>query len=238
MKTSPLAAAFRFLIGLLLLPLCFAATSAALRLLAGIQPSAWTVSPSALALAAGFCLWVFLFFTLPRPTRAYVLGHELTHALWAWLLLGAKVRNLRVSANQGSVTVTKNNFLVTLAPYFFPFYTVLVALLYAGLSLFLDLEAYTLVWLGVIGVTWGFHITFTLNSLAHGQSDVELYGAFFSYTIIYLLNLLGICLGIVWVSSATFLQLARLLGQETRDTVLRLLDWAGQGADALHTLFF
>ena len=37
-----------------------------------------------------FCMgaagWVICFFCLPRPLLVYVFGHELTHAIWVWLM--------------------------------------------------------------------------------------------------------------------------------------------------------
>ena len=51
----------------------------------------------------------------------YVVGHELTHVVWSWLF-GGKVKKFRASSSGGEVVVTKSNFLVALAPYFFPLY--------------------------------------------------------------------------------------------------------------------
>jgi len=70
------------------------------------------------AFAAGYGLWLAVFLLLPRPTRTYVLGHELTHALWA-LLMGARVGGLKVGKSGGQVRTSKTNWAITLAPYFF-----------------------------------------------------------------------------------------------------------------------
>jgi len=197
----------RFALGVLLLPFCLAASRTVVSLVHAIQPeSAAAVPPSAWALAGGFALWNFLYFTLPRPVRTYVLAHELTHALWGWVM-GARIFHLRISRESGSVTLSKSNFLVTLAPYFFPLYTVLVILGYYALSVFFAVEAYHMVWLGLVGLTWGFHLTFTVDMLIKQQNDVQHYGRLFSYSVIYLLNVLGIGLWIVMVSSATLEQM-------------------------------
>ena len=50
---------------------------------------------------------------------------ELTHALWTWLM-GGKVNRFKVTSKGGHVIVSKTNFLIALAPYFFPVYAVLV----------------------------------------------------------------------------------------------------------------
>jgi len=36
----------------------------------------------------GAVLWLIAFLGLPRPILLYVFGHELTHAVWIWLMGG------------------------------------------------------------------------------------------------------------------------------------------------------
>ncbi len=67
----------------------------------------------------GATLWLITFFGLPRPIVIYVFGHELTHALWVWLM-GGRVSRFRVSREGGHVITSKANFWIALAPYFFP----------------------------------------------------------------------------------------------------------------------
>ena len=55
----------------------------------------------------------------------YVFGHELTHALWVWLM-GGRVSRFRVGRDGGHIVTDKNNFWIALAPYFFPLYSLLV----------------------------------------------------------------------------------------------------------------
>jgi len=230
-----LARIIRLAIGLLLVPVCIAATMTLYSLLTATQSiSPAVLPPAAWALAGGFLLWVFLFLTLPRPVRSYVLAHEMTHALWAWLT-GAEVRGLRVSEDRGSVTVSRNNFLITLAPYFFPLYTVLTIAAYYILSVFYDISGYQLFWLAAVGFTWGFHFTFTLLTLLQRQSDIHEYGRVFSYAVIYLFNVLGVCLWVVIVSSPTLEQMVNGLGESVaaiaalcRGPVRRFLDLVGQ----------
>ena len=179
----------------------------------------------------GFIFWLVLYFVLPRPVRTYVLAHELTHALWGWMM-GARVSNLRVAEDKGSVTLSKTNFLITLAPYFFPLYTVLTIVLFGVLGLFYAVEQYHLWWMGMIGFTWGFHFTFTISTLMQHQSDIRACGHLFSYTFIYSLNTIGIGLWSVAVTPAT---LERYVGLFQRglissttvfsDLAAGLLDW-------------
>ena len=193
----------RLLLGLLLIPVCVALTLTAMSLLGEAQQDGTAmIPPTALAIATGYLLWIVLYYTMPRPIRTYILAHELTHALWG-ALMGARVSKLRVKKNHGSVTLSKTNFLITLAPYFFPLYTVLVVCGYYVLLLFYDVGHYYLFWLGLVGFTWGFHFTFTVAALSQSQEDVKTYGVVFSYAVIYAINILGICLWIVGVSHVT-----------------------------------
>lgn len=227
--------ALKFLTGLALLPFCWAATLSLVALIQALRVDGLDEVPrSAWWLLGGFLLWLFLFATMPRPMRTYVLGHELTHAFWA-LLMGARVSRLRVSARGGSVNVSKTNWIITLAPYFFPFYTVLVLVLYLVLSRFLDLRTYEPFWLALVGLTWSFHLTFTIAILLLRQPDIQEHGRVFSYTVIYLLNILGVGLWIVGVASPTLQFFANCLIEESRalyEQSFNLIQLAWQAAAA------
>lgn len=138
--------------------------------------------------AGGFIVWLLLFGIFPKPMRTYVLAHELTHALWG-LLMGAKVSRLRVSAKGGSVTLNKSNVLITLAPYFFPFYMVLALGVYLLVNIWIDTRAYQPFWFAVFGLCWSFHLCFTLHTLGTHQPDIQEHGRIFSYVVIYSVNL-------------------------------------------------
>jgi len=200
----------KLLSGLLLLPLCVAVTWAMLDVLGNAHGKML----NAISLLAGFLIWLLCWFFLPQPIRVYILGHELTHALWA-MLFGGRAKNLRVTAKGGSVRVTKSNVLITLAPYFFPFYTILLILLRLLLGLFLNPVPYPAVWLFLVGFTWSFHFTFTLQSLMVRQPDIQEHGRLFSYALIYLLNILGISLWIVCTTSVTVAHLQDALLMRT-----------------------
>ncbi len=204
----------KFIVGLLLLPVCVAVTRSVVALIVSIQPlSIRAISSSTWSLIGGFALWIFVYFSMSRPFRTYVLAHELTHALWGWFM-GAKVSRVRVSKRGGSVSLSKTNFLIALAPYFFPLYTVLVMAVYFLSSLFFDLHVYEPFWLGLIGLTWGFHLTFTISTLLQHQPDVRQHGWLFSMAVIYLMNVLGVGIGVVSVASPTWAGFTGLLGKE------------------------
>jgi hypothetical protein len=180
----------KFIFGIFLLPLCgvltqtfftaFARATVTQRLWAGEE--FWFFS-------LGAVLWLIAFFGLPRPILIYVFGHELTHALWVWLM-GGRVSRFRVGPDGGHVVTTKANFWIALAPYFLPIYSILTIGIYGALSLFLDMQPYGRLLYAVIGATWAFHFTFTCWMIPKNQTDLTDQGTFFSLVVIYLMNLL------------------------------------------------
>ena len=138
--------------------------------------------------AGGFILYVVIHFLFKKPILSYVVGHELTHALFA-LLFGGSVKSFHASEKGGQVQITKSNFVITLAPYFFPLYTFFALIAYwlaraAGAPL---LEP----WLVLItGAAFAFHVILTVIFLQTDQNDIREHGAFFSYPLIFLFNVI------------------------------------------------
>ncbi len=202
----------KFIIGLFFLPLCWVFSRVIFSLLKSlpVEGSGWTVW----ALPVGFVVSALGFFLLPRPFRTYVLAHELTHAGWG-LLMGAKVGKMKVGKDGGHVMLSKSNFIISLAPYFFPLYTGLVVALWYGSGCFWDVSRYEPWWLVAVGLTWGFHVTFTVYMLSRGQPDIQENGRLFSYVIIYLANLFFVALWIVLIGTPTFIGAWKSLYAET-----------------------
>ena len=195
----------KFLTGLLLLPLCAALTMTLWRAIVILAQSP-TRLPAlhAFACVSGIAIWAIVWLFLPPMTRTYVLGHELTHALWS-VLFGGKASGLKVTERGGSVRVTKNNAFVTLAPYFFPLYAFAVALLWLLATWLIPaIRPFAPIFVFWVGMTWSFHITFTLRFLAYNQPDIREHGRLFSYTLIYTLNILSITAALVAVGSWSF----------------------------------
>jgi len=138
---------------------------------------------------AGFVIFFGVFLIKSVPGRVYVFGHELTHAFWTILFRG-KIKEFNVSSKNGSVVTTKNNFLISLAPYFFPIYTFLIIFIFYSLAFFLPVSNY-IEWLFFfVGISYAFHICLTAESLSIGQSDVRKTGKIFSYVIIAIFNII------------------------------------------------
>ena len=85
--------------------------------------------PRLLSFSGGLAFYAAIQVFFWRPLFMYVMGHELTHALAA-VLQGGQADDLRVSSKGGMVKVNKSNFIVNLAPYFFPIYTALLLLVF------------------------------------------------------------------------------------------------------------
>jgi hypothetical protein len=118
----------------------------------------------------------------------YVFGHELTHALWVWLM-GGRVSRFRVGREGGHIITDRNNFWIALAPYFFPLYSIIAIATYGALSVFVNVQSYGRLLYAVIGATWAFHFTFTCWMIPKKQTDLSDHGTFFSLVVIYLMNL-------------------------------------------------
>ena len=173
----------KFVVAILLLPVCFGAAKALWRLLGAGSGATVVWVP----LLAGAACWLVIFLLLPKPMWIYVFGHELTHALWAWLF-GAQLKRIKVTSNGGQVVLSKTNFLIVLAPYFFPLYAALLIGAFALGNLIWNWRAF-LVWFHLLlGAAYAFHVTLTFHALRTRQSDVTSQGYLFSAVIIFLGN--------------------------------------------------
>ncbi len=181
----------KFLLALLLLPVAVAEAMAMVSVLAASGGADTTWIP----LLAGFASWLVIFLLLPKPMWIYVFGHELTHALWTWLF-GGSVKGMKVSSEGGHVVVSKHNFLIVLAPYFFPLYAVLVVLGYLLGNWIWDWQPYRLWFHLALGAAYAFHVSLTWHVLQTQQSDITSQGWLFSGVIIFLGNLTWLLLGV------------------------------------------
>ena len=192
-----------FLLGIALFPVIPAIALSISDLLPAVSLHGFPwIAHEPLAVFSGYAFWTLVFLIMPPSAKVYVLGHELTHALWG-LLTFSRVGRLRVDKNGGSVDISHPGFFTTLAPYFIPFYLVVVLLLRFCLGLFIPMEPYALCWLFLIGIAYGFHVTYTVKSLSCLQPDICVYGHVISYVAIVIFNLLLFGYGFVAVTPAT-----------------------------------
>src|SRR5471030_2863058 len=125
----------------------------------------------------------------------YVFGHELTHALWTWLF-GGRVKKMKVTSKGGHVVISKTNFVIALAPYFFPLYAVIMILAFAIGHLIWDWKNYFVFFHLLIGAAYAFHLTLTFHVLQTRQTDITSQGYLFSAVVIFLGNVCVLLFGI------------------------------------------
>ncbi len=208
----------KLVFAVLLLPVC-----------AGVGRSLWEISSQlqfngivmAPLLAGGMCMGL-LYFWLPKPVWTYVLGHEFTHAI-ATMLCGGRIRGMKIGSDGGHVYVTRDNFFVTLAPYFIPLYAIMVFAIFALGRYLLNWEDpmawATFFW--ALGLSYSFHILLTRDFLHSRQPDIISQGFLFSAVIIFLGNALVVFLGIRLVSGDIGTeQIARSLFNRVSETYL------------------
>jgi Peptidase M50B-like len=204
----------KLIIAILLLPPCVGAALALFKVLRACGGADTTWVP----ILAGAACWVVIFFLLPKPMWVYVFGHELTHALWTWLF-GGQVKKMKVTAKGGHVVISKTNFVIALAPYFFPLYVVLVVVVFALGNLVWNWRD-LLVWFHLcVGAAYAFHLTLTFHVLQTRQSDITSQGYLFSAVIIFLGNICVLLFGIPLLTA--------------RVGVLNSLGWWADGTGAV-----
>jgi hypothetical protein len=174
----------KMLLGLLLVPFCIGA--------------AWELASALIHVTyrplvpywftGGFLLYLVVHFVFRKPILGYVVGHELTHALFA-VLFGGSVKSFHASEQGGQVQLTKSNFVITLAPYFFPLYTFLALAAY-WIAHAANAPSLEPLFVLIAGAAFSFHIVLTLLFLQTDQNDIREHGAFFSYPLIVLFNIL------------------------------------------------
>ena len=181
----------KFIIAVLLLPAC----AGAARALWLVLRSGYGADTVWIPLLAGAACWIVIFIYLPKPMWIYVLGHELTHALWTWLF-GGQVKKMKVASSGGHVVISKTNFVIALAPYFFPIYAVIVIAVFALGNLIWNWRGYMVCFHLCVGAAYAFHVTLTLHTLRTRQSDITSQGWLFSAVVIFLGNVCVLLFGV------------------------------------------
>ena len=207
------------LLGVALLPMCWGVVRAFFDSVIAAAGETGGVTAESIALLGGMLAFALCWMSVPHPVKTYVLGHELTHAIWG-LLFGAVPSRLRVSESGGSVNLTKSNMLITLAPYFFPFYTFVVVVAAIVTYAFIRPLPWLPLWMFMVGFTWAFHVLFTIETLSQRQPDVKLYGRVFSWVFIFLANVALVLVFLAAVTSLSFAQLGGFLVHRVLDAYI------------------
>lgn len=136
----------------------------------------------------GAVVYLVIHTVLFKPNVVYIFGHELTHAL-AMFVSAGKVKSFKVGKKGGEVKGTKSNLFISLAPYFFPTYTLIIILLWIFAKQFWDVRDFISAFLFAVGLTLTFHFVMTVEFLKTKQPDLIKSGYLFSIALIYFINL-------------------------------------------------
>jgi len=192
----------RIALGLALLPFCSITTVTLFQRVTDADFSAqvWR-SDAFVYFAIGLVInagWFFTKLLQDFFLYLYVLGHELTHAIFVILCFG-RVSGFSVTLDGGHIITNKSNILIALSPYFVPFWSVITLIVMSPLGYFNVLPHYEPILFCVLGATWSFHMLWTIWIIPRDQPDLQENGTFFSLALIYLVNVILlsalICLG-------------------------------------------
>ena len=175
----------KFFYGILLLPLCY---SIFLTLIYVIKNIEFNSNPVKFFLF-GASSYLILHILLYKPIKVYIIGHELIHAISAYLC-GASVKNLKIGKSYGSVNVEKINTFIALSPYFVPFYSIVVIFIWLLTKYLFKLNVSAEIFMFFLGFTIMFHLLLTIYAISLGQQDLKVSGWLFSVVVIFIINCL------------------------------------------------
>ncbi|MFQ5583034.1 MAG: M50 family metallopeptidase [Calditrichia bacterium] len=142
-----------------------------------------------------FLIWIF--FLARRDNFWNVMEHELTHAIFALLFL-KKVHKLNAHRSSGGlVQVEGGNFVIALAPYFFPLVAVVIILIK-------PIILPEIQWLLniLLGAAIMFHFIYLLGEFSPAQPDIRYSGFLFSILFILFFNIFFLGLSLASLSAA------------------------------------
>ena len=141
--------------------------------------------------ALPFIVTSVVFFMLPFLGGSFlaIMEHELTHMLFA-ILTGHKPVDLEVNQNKGGYLSFQgeSNWLIALAPYFFPTFAVVImlaSLVYMGM----DKPLPDIYW-AVFGTMCGYHLVSTILEIHPKQTDFKSAGYVFTIAFLPGINLI------------------------------------------------
>jgi len=150
-----------------------------------------------------FTFWIFLF---SRKEGIWsTIEHEIIHALFA-LVFFKKVHSLTAKRDVGGkVELSGGNFVISLAPYFFPLFTVIIIVIKPVI-----ISAYQWIFNGLIGFTLMFHLNHLFREFHPSQPDIDRSGVIFSFIVVTFFNMFFLGLVIValngsWQDMQTYL---------------------------------
>lgn len=175
----------KFFYGVILLPLCYVIFHTLIFVIKNIEFSNYIVKPFFIGCGTYLVIHILLY----KPIKLYVIGHELAHVISAYLC-GANVKNIKVGSSYGRVNVDKVNTFIALSPYFVPFYSLIVIILWGIIKYLFKVNIYVGYFMFFLGLTIMFHFVLTIYALSLGQQDLKISGWLFSVVVIFIVNCL------------------------------------------------
>jgi len=153
--------------------------------------------PLLVGAAALMLAWRQLSWFAWGANKVIVWEHELTHAIFAWMT-GHKVLRQEWFGNEGGKIefVGRGNWLITVAPYFFP--TTAFLLLVPALLMPFNFLPWSQL---ALGVALGFHLISTYIETHRDQSDLKKLGWLFCWLFLPTANVIAVSLLIAYAQS-------------------------------------
>lgn len=133
----------------------------------------------------GFLFYILIYILILQYVIAFIetLEHELGHTIVALLFL-KDIQEVLVHPEEGKVTVKdSSNFLIILAPYYLPIYTIPLIMIHPfifyPIRIIIDF---------LIGFTLAFHYTALWKEFRRDQPDIERTGRIFAFSVVCILN--------------------------------------------------
>lgn len=172
------------------------------------------------AFAVGFIVFAVIWRLFRRKLQVVcTFEHEITHLIFG-LLFFKLPKGFKVTMHEGGhVKLTGSNFLIYLAPYFFP--TVSYFLL---LFLFFVPTGYLNIFYGILGASLAFHLISTWTELHLKQSDLQKSGILFSLAFLPVANLIfyGALLVLIFGKTSDFLNFWSVGAVESLNLVMSI----------------
>jgi len=139
----------------------------------------------------GFISYIFLYLILFKNFFNFIetFEHELTHMVVSFLFFKRVFSFQATDKRGGNVTHTSGNFLISLAPYFLPLFTIFFLIL----KPFMISATYNVLDF-LIGFTLAFHYVGLIKEFRFYQQDIKMQGKIFSTIIIITFNILFLLL--------------------------------------------
>lgn len=173
-----------------------------------------------------FIVGLLLFYRW-RLVFAYVFGHEMTHYFTAKFFL-KKTGKIKLHKTYGSVEVVDSNVWIVLAPYIIPFYSFVTVLVYCIVSIFYSHPWLDYSFAALSALGYAYHVVLTCQALRLQQTDLQIYGPFLSWTIIFAGNTFQILIAILvfsrtWMNAFRYAQEITLAQAELVHSLVKLL---------------